>query len=45
MLGSDCKHYRVLDLDFGARTQEGQEVLEDGDEGSSEGSDVEMAGV
>ena len=45
VLGSDCKHYRVLDLDFGARAKEGQEVLEDWDGGSSEGGDVEMAGL
>jgi anaphase-promoting complex subunit 4 len=44
VLGSDCKHYRVLDLDFRARTKEGLEVLEDGTS-SDEDSDVDMAGV
>lgn len=45
VLGSDCKHYRVLDLDFGARAKEGQEMVEEGDDESSEESDIEMAGV
>jgi anaphase-promoting complex subunit 4 len=44
VLGSDCKHYRVLDLDFRARAKEGVEVLEDGTS-SDEDSDIEMVGV
>ena len=48
MLGSDRKHYRVLDLDFRERKgkREGGEdkrVEEDSDESGS-GSDIEMMG-
>ncbi|KAF2797145.1 hypothetical protein K505DRAFT_270052 [Melanomma pulvis-pyrius CBS 109.77] len=45
VLGSDRKHYRVLDLDFKARrtTREGDREEERSDD--SEDSDVEMAGV
>jgi anaphase-promoting complex subunit 4 len=40
VLGSDRRHYRVLDLDYG----EGA-VEEDDVEGEGEGGDVEMGGA
>jgi anaphase-promoting complex subunit 4 len=41
VLGSDRKHYRVLDLDFSEKTKGGREGGEGG-ESSKEDSDVEM---
>lgn len=48
VLGSDRKHYRVLDMDFkklGSKGQgEGGESGEESD-GSGDGEDVEMSGA
>lgn len=53
VLGSDRKHYRVLDMDFKARKEGGDDGVDMGDAGESSESegggngdrDVEMGGA
>lgn len=49
VLGSDRKHYRVLDMDFRQKVvkegMEGESSSEDEDEDGNEGGDIEMGGA